>query len=177
MVPRYLTILCALCAFGAQAQAASDVPVVAKSRVRVHPQSVVLSPLSAEQLELADKVLLGRIDCEAASSVTVSRDLQQPGWFVLELNHQRFVMAPVATSTGAVRLEDAKTGAVWIQVANRSMLVNQKLGRRLVGGCMTAEQAQVAQALERGQGVGPLDAPAAAPAPMAGIVAVAHTTK
>jgi hypothetical protein len=32
----------------------------------------------------------------------------------------------VATSTGTVRLEDKQAGAVWLQIANKSMLMNQK---------------------------------------------------
>jgi hypothetical protein len=39
----------------------------------------------------------------------------------------KYRMVPVASRTGALRLEDEKAGAVWIQIANKSMLMNQKL--------------------------------------------------
>ena len=58
-------------------------------------------------------------------------------------------MSPVATSTGAVRLEDTKAGAVWLQIANKSMLMNQRLGQRLADECMSSEQVVVAEAIKR----------------------------
>ncbi len=58
-------------------------------------------------------------------------------------------MVPVLTSTGAIRLEDASSGAVWLQLANKSMLMDQKQGRRLADACMNADQLVVADAMER----------------------------
>jgi hypothetical protein len=49
-------------------------------------------------------------------------------------------MRPVATSTGAIRLEDEKAGAVWLQLANKSMLMDQKNGRRLADECAHPDQ-------------------------------------
>jgi hypothetical protein len=46
------------------------------------------------------------------------------------------------TSTGALRLEDKRAGAVWLQLANKSMLMDQKKGRRVADEC--AHPAQVA---------------------------------
>ena len=66
-------------------------------------------------------------------------------------------MRPVATTTGVVRLEDPKSGAVWLQISNKSMLMNQKLGRRLADECMTPEQTAVALALKKGATPGLLD--------------------
>ena len=79
--------------------------------------------------------------------------------FVLELGKQRFSMAPVVTSTGAIRLEDAQAGAVWLQLGNKSMLMSQKLGKRLADACVSPDQALVAQALERNPAPSLLDAP------------------
>ena len=58
-------------------------------------------------------------------------------------------MSPVATSTGAVRLEDQKEGAVWIQIANKSMLMNQKLGQRLADECMSPQQVAVTESIRK----------------------------
>jgi hypothetical protein len=49
-------------------------------------------------------------------------------------------MKPVSTSTGAIRLEDEKAGAVWLQLANKSMLMDQKNGRRLADECAHPDQ-------------------------------------
>jgi hypothetical protein len=58
-------------------------------------------------------------------------------------------MSPVPTTTGAVRLEDTRAGAVWLQIANKSMLMNQKIGQRLADECMSTAQLQVAEALKK----------------------------
>jgi hypothetical protein len=54
-------------------------------------------------------------------------------------------MHPVSTSTGAIRLEDTKAGAVWLQLANKSMLMDQKRGRRIADECAHPEQMAFAQ--------------------------------
>ena len=56
-------------------------------------------------------------------------------------------MFPVVTTTGAIRLEDHKAGAVWLQLANKSMLMNHKLGKRLADACMSPEQVITAERL------------------------------
>jgi hypothetical protein len=60
----------------------------------------------------------------------------------------RFRMVPVSTVTGAIRLEDRQAGAVWLQLPNKSMLMNQKIGQRMADGCMSQSQLVVAQAMK-----------------------------
>jgi hypothetical protein len=71
----------------------------------------------------------------------------------------KYRMTPVATSTGAVRLEDQKAGAVWLQIANKSMLMNQKLGQRMADECMSPEQVVVAEAIKKAPPPSVFDAP------------------
>lgn len=134
---------------------------VAKTAALVSPEPEVLAPavLSPEQLAIADRVLVGKINCELGAVVSVSPDAQSPGRFVLELGHKRFVVEPVVSSTGAIRLEDASKGAVWLQLGNKSMLMDQKEGKRLADECMAPDQLRVAQAMERNPVPGLLDAP------------------
>ena len=68
-------------------------------------------------------------------------------------------MFPVATTTGAIRLEDRKAGAVWLQLANKSMLMNQKLGTRLADECASPAQIAMAEAIKLNPPVSVLDAP------------------
>lgn len=123
---------------------------VAKSARKVLAVPVTVTPklLSAEQLLVADKVFLGKIPCELATHVTLSPDSRTAGRFLLEIGREKHWMEPVLTSTGAVRLEDAKSGAVWLQLTNKSMLMNRKLGKRLADACMNEDQLRVAQAME-----------------------------
>ncbi|WP_313077267.1 hypothetical protein [Melaminivora sp.] len=105
--------------------------------------------LSPEELAISERVHTGHIACELGASVDIQPDAQSPGRFHVQGKGFKYHMAPVATSTGAVRLEDARAGAVWIQIANKSMLMNQKLGQRMADECMSPEQYTVAEAIKK----------------------------
>ena len=140
-----------LCSFSVAAQTARKPATPAKpqpAKVQTAPAPAVV-PLDEASLALADKVGVGKVPCELNASVTITRDEKNAGYFWLELGKQKFHMAPVATSTGALRLEDAAAGAVWLQLGNKSMLMHQKLGKRLADACVSDAQFQVAQAMER----------------------------
>jgi hypothetical protein len=105
--------------------------------------------LSPVELEIADRVHVGRIPCELGAFVTVTADTVNPGRFHIEGKGFKYYMAPVATTTNTVRLEDQKGGAVWLQIGNKSMLMNQKLGQRLADECMSPQQLVVAEAIKK----------------------------
>lgn len=113
--------------------------------------------LSPAELAIAERVHTGRIPCELGAFVTVTADPATPGHFHVEGKGFKYHMAPVATTTGTVRLEDQKGGAVWLQIANKSMLMNQKLGQRLADECMSAEQVVVAEAIKKNPPVSVLE--------------------
>lgn len=113
--------------------------------------------LSPDELAIAERVHVGRIPCELGAFVTVSPEPASPGHFHIEGKGFKYFMAPVATTTGTVRLEDKKGGAVWLQIANKSMLMNQKLGQRLADECMSPEQTLVAEAIKKNPPVSVLD--------------------
>ncbi len=123
--------------------------------------AAVMAPrvLNADELALADRVHTGRIACELGQHVSVTKDGSNAGHFLVSGNGFNFHMAPVGTSTGVVRLEDQKSGAVWLQIANKSMLMNQKQGKRLADECMSPEQLQVAEAIKKSPPPSLLDAP------------------
>ena len=58
----------------------------------------------------------------------------------LEVEGKKYLLAPEPTTTGAVRLEDKKAGVVWLQIANKSMLMNAKIGQRMVDECIHPTQ-------------------------------------
>lgn len=125
------------------------------------PSTLALVPavLSQEQLRIADQVLLGNMQCELGVRVSLRVHKVVAGYFWLDVGPIRHLMEPVATVTGAVRLEAPGSGAVWIQLAHKSMLMNKRLGRRMADECRNAGQWTVAQALLRSPGVGLLDDP------------------
>jgi len=104
-----------------------------------------LSPL---ELEVARAVHVGEMQCELGGKVTV-RALKREGYFLVSTNKGlRFRMHPAESRTGAIRLEDPKRGAMWLQLGNKSMLMSQKLGQRLADECHSPEQVTFAQALK-----------------------------
>lgn len=115
--------------------------------------------LTPDQLDIARRVYQGNLPCELGAFVSLKEDARSPGYFDVQIKNQKYRMLPVATSTGAVRLEDVKAGAVWLQLANKSMLMNQKLGQRLADACMNPEQALLAEHLIKNPPASPFDAP------------------
>lgn len=103
--------------------------------------------LSPQELAIAERIEVGRIPCELGVSVSVVADPRTPGYFDVQISKYKFRMAPVVTSTGAIRLEDPVAGAVWLQLSNKSMLMNQKTGTRLADACTSPAQIVVAEAM------------------------------
>jgi len=97
-------------------------------------------PLAAQELRIADRVHVGHFPCELGASIRMTADAHTPGYFDLQGKGYKYRMRPVPTSTGAIRLEDEKAGAVWLQLANKSMLMDQKNGRRLADECAHPDQ-------------------------------------
>jgi len=102
------------------------------------------TPLAPQELSIAERVHVGHLPCELGASVQMTADTNTPGYFHLQGKGYKYRMKPVTTSTGAIRLEDEKAGAVWLQLANKSMLMDQKNGRRLADECAHPDQVAVA---------------------------------
>jgi hypothetical protein len=106
------------------------------------------APLAAQELSIAQRVHVGHLPCELGASIRMTADAHTPGYFDLQGKGYKYRMRPVATSTGAIRLEDEKAGAVWLQLANKSMLMDQKNGRRLADECVHPDQVAVANEMK-----------------------------
>ncbi len=142
-------------------QAAAKPPAkpVAPKYYYVRATPLVAAPLAAvaaqapvPQVQAAapevGEVHTGRMVCELGNSVTVTPDTQQPSRFVVQMKKYTYLMTPVETTTGAVRLEDAQAGAMWLQLPNKSMLMNSKLGQRMADECQSDHQVAVAQRMK-----------------------------
>lgn len=152
---------------GASVAAKKKVKVVSKSRADIKADANQMATgiraaeaaLTPAELAIAQRVEVGLVQCELGASVTVAADSKLPGYFDVFGKKFRFRMVPVVTSTGAIRLEDTQAGAVWLQLSNKSMLMNQKSGSRLADACVSPAQALVALAMEKSPPHGLLDAP------------------
>ena len=96
--------------------------------------------INANQLEIAHRVRTGQAQCEFNQHVDVDPVDGHPGHFRVGYKNLHYMMVPQETTTGAVRLEDKKAGIVWLQIPAKSMMMNSKLGQRMVDGCTHAEQ-------------------------------------
>ncbi len=106
-----------------------------------------LTPLGSEFLQIAARVEQGRMTCELGHIVTVRQLAGAPGYFKVSTRQLEFLMAPVISVSGAIRIEDQKAGAFWLQLGHKSMLMSQKLGTRLADECVSPQQAQAAPGL------------------------------
>lgn len=92
------------------------------------------------ELAVAQRVYTGKIQCELGADVTVTPDDKKPGFFTVSTKGARYRMHPVESRTGAIRLEDSRAGAMWLQLGNKSMLMNQKQGIRVADECQAPAQ-------------------------------------
>lgn len=139
----------------AETKAARPLVSIDRANLRSEARNVAAGIEAAEaaltpaELAIAERVEVGRIPCELGAFVTLTADAKNPGYFDMQGKNFNYRMFPVATSTGAIRLEDQKAGAVWLQLANKSMLMSQKMGIRLADECVSRAQGVVAQHLKR----------------------------
>ena len=134
----------------AQAKAKAPVKTVAAYKYPGLPAPVVAAepPMEQERTAVAEQVHTGRMVCELGNSVNVTADTQNPGHFHVQMQKHTYHMSPVVSATGAIRLEDSQAGAMWLQLSNKSMLMNSKLGQRMADECQSPHQMAVAEAMK-----------------------------
>lgn len=170
----------------AKAAAARPAPKPATPRQQLKSEAKGLAlaaetveAISEAQLAVASRVLTGAADCEFNQQINVQPLNGVPGYFTVSHKGKRYRMLPRETATGAVRLEDPAAGIVWLQIPTKSMLMNARVGQRLVDSCLhTAQRTAANAAVEAGQGIGIVApvAPAAAAVPVASVVPVVSVT-
>jgi hypothetical protein len=133
--PLIAALLAAACALNAGAALA-----VTKKAKPAPTQPAPLAELTEEQLANAERVLTGAQQCEFNQSIDVEAAPEKTGYFRIAHKGKKYLLAPEPTTTGAVRLEDKKAGVVWLQIANKSMLMNAKIGQRMVDECIHPTQ-------------------------------------
>jgi len=141
-------ILCAALPALAQTPPAKPVakpkPVAAKAapakKAPPPPPEPVLSDADEAQLAAAERAYLGNYACEFKESVHIDKHPKVAGYINVAWKKQMITMKPVLSSTGALRLEDVTGRTLMIQIANKSMLLDTKIGQRLLDDCVHPEQ-------------------------------------
>lgn len=109
------------------------------------PPPPVLVEADADQLAATEMAFLGTYDCEFKQSISITRNTT-PGYLDVAWQRHTFTMKPVLSSTGALRMEDVTGKTLMIQIGNKSMLMDTKIGQRLVDECIHPKQREIIEA-------------------------------
>ena len=142
---RYLLqtlVSCWLVAAPLGAQAVSDaLPAKAKSPAQpAAKKKPPVPPATAEQIEAAQSVYYGAYECELQQSLAVATSARHPAYVDVTFGKRVYLMKPVQSATGAIRLEHTQGETLLVQIATKSMLLNVKTGQRMVDECIGATQ-------------------------------------
>jgi hypothetical protein len=121
--------------------AKAKVAKATKAKPAATPAAPAAEPtLNEVQIAAAQRVLTGKVECEFNQAVHIAPVSGKVGHFSVGFKGKNYTMVPEATTTGAVRLEDKRNGLMWLQIANKSMLMNVKAGQRMVDNCQHPSQ-------------------------------------
>jgi len=99
-----------------------------------------------EQVKAAELVYYGKYDCEFNQTVDIAQSPKHPAYVTVKHGKGEWLMKPVLSSTGAVRLEDVKGETLMVQIASKSMLLNTMTARRIVDDCVSPRQRELIEA-------------------------------
>jgi hypothetical protein len=134
-------------AFALPARAQTAVAAVKPAKKAAAATATFAPPVaSAEQVEAAGRVYYGAYECDSSQVIHIQADAKHAGYVDVKHLKADYLMKPVVSSTGAIRLEDVRGETLLVQIANKSMLLNVKTGRRVVDDCVSPEQRELVAA-------------------------------
>lgn len=142
----------------ALAQAPAAKPPVRKAAPKApakpapKPAELVLPEPDVDQAAAATLVNYGDYACEFNQTVEITPSQKHAGYVDVGFGKLRYIMKPVLSGTGALRLEDVRGQTMLLQIAFKSMLMDVQAGRRLVDECVHEKQAAARKAYEGSQG-------------------------
>ena len=112
------------------------------------PPEFIIPPANAEQIDAAGRVFYGVYECEFKQTIQILASLKYPSYVDVNvrLSKTDYLMKPVLSSTGAIRLEDVRGEMLMVQISSKSMLLNVKAGRREADECITPRQRELVEA-------------------------------
>ena len=117
------------------------------------PMVVIPVPdASPDQMKAAEMVYMGKYDCEFNQTIEVLQSVKYSGYVDLKSGKSDWLMKPVLSSTGAIRLEDVRGETLMVQIASKSMLLNVKTGHRIVDACISPKQRELMEAAKAAKG-------------------------
>ena len=107
------------------------------------PAPVAAGP---EQVDAAGRVFYGLYDCEFKQTIDIVESPKYPAYVEDKHGKADYLMKPVLSSTGAIRLEDVRGETLMVQIASKSMLLNVKTAQRIVDDCVSPKQRELVEA-------------------------------
>jgi hypothetical protein len=156
-----LTLALSVCALAhaqttapaAAASASKAKAAAVKKKDKVVKSAAVEPPAaSSDQIAAAGRVYYGAYACEFNQSVNIAVDAKYPAYVDVQHLGTSYLMKPVVSETGAIRLEDVRGETLMVQIANKSMLLNVKTGHRVVDDCESADQQKFNTTAKAAQG-------------------------
>ena len=135
-----------LLAFGSlssDADAAKSAKPVGGKSARKAPVEPALPPALQEQIDAAERVYYGSYECEFNQTVQIAKSPKHAAFVDVKSGKSTWLMKPVLSTTGAVRLEDVKGETLMVQIASKSMLLNVKTAQRIIDECISAKQREL----------------------------------
>jgi hypothetical protein len=189
----FRTLVCGavLALLGAGDAACQSAPAkarpTAKAPIKKKAPVPALPAADATQIEAAQAVYYGVYECEFKQVLEVMASPKFPSYIDLKFGKSSYLMKPVLSTTGAIRLEHTRGETVLVQIATKSMLLSLKTGRRIVDECIGTQQreaievakraaAEAAAQQEAKAAAEAASAPVAAPAPAASAPAAAASS-
>ena len=123
------------------AKTAAAKPAAKPAAKKGPPPPPPLPAAAGEQMAAASMAHYGTYNCEFSQTVEVGLNASNEGYLDVKFGKQAWIMKPVLSSTGALRLEDVKGRILMLQNANKSMLMDTQAGRRMVDECLHEKQA------------------------------------
>ena len=132
------------CAFAVPGAGAADTPAKpAKKTAAPGPGAFTVPDAPPEQAKAAEMVYYGAYECEFQQTVHIAQSPKHSAYVDVKHGKNDWLMKPVLSSTGAVRLEDVRGETLMVQIASKSMLLNVKTGHRIVDDCISPKQREL----------------------------------
>ena len=139
-----------VCSLGAASAGAADAPAKpgAKALEKVKnklspPPAFTVPDAQPEQVKAAELVFYGPYDCEFQQTGNIAQSQKYSRYVDVTHGAKSWLMKPVLSSTGAIRLEDVRGETLMVQIASKSMLLNVKSAQRIVDDCVSPKQREM----------------------------------
>jgi hypothetical protein len=140
-------IACSFAALPASAADAAAKPAKHAGAKAAHkapaPAAFTVPDAQPEQVKAAEMVYYGNYDCEFQQTVQITQSPKYSAYVDVKSGKNLWLMKPVLSSTGAIRLEDVRGETLMVQIASKSMLLNVKTAHRIVDDCISQKQREL----------------------------------